>query len=333
VAITQTATVVVNPGTPANLNFVVQPASATSGASIAPAIQVEVRDALNNRVTTAANQVTLAILNNAGGGTLSGTVTNVSPVSGVATFGNASIDKAGTGYTLTATATGLTSATSSAFNITAGAAAKISISAGDGQSATVNTNVATAPAVLVTDANGNPVAGVPVTFAIGVGGGSFSGTNPATTNASGIATLTSWTLGTTAGANTLTATATGFSGGGNPVTFTATGTAGAATQLVFTTQPTNTANGQPISPTVVVTAEDAFGNTDHTYTGTVTMTIATDPNVVSTLSGTTAPAAVAGVATFTNLAVNTLVPGGIGFKLGASDGTLTATSNSFNITP
>ena len=44
------------------------------------------------------------------------------------------------------------------------------------------------------------------------------------TDASGIATVGSWTLGAAAGANTLTATSAGLTG--SPVTFTATGDAG-----------------------------------------------------------------------------------------------------------
>ncbi|MFD1808004.1 hypothetical protein ACFSHQ_07035 [Gemmobacter lanyuensis] len=46
--------------------------------------------------------MTLAIGTNAGSGTLSGTKT-VNAVNGVATFSGLSIDKAATGYTLTAT--------------------------------------------------------------------------------------------------------------------------------------------------------------------------------------------------------------------------------------
>ena len=89
--------------------------------------------------------------------------------------------------------------------ITAGAAANIALQTGDAQSATVNTSVATAPSVLVTDAHGNPVSGTTVTFAVASGGGSVTG-GGATTNASGIATVGSWTLGTTAGTGSLTAT-------------------------------------------------------------------------------------------------------------------------------
>lgn len=57
---------------------------------------------------------------------MSGT-TNVNAVSGTATFNALAIDKIGTGYTLTANATGLTGTNSSAFNITNGVPAKLTI--------------------------------------------------------------------------------------------------------------------------------------------------------------------------------------------------------------
>src|SRR5437762_8679678 len=60
---------------------------------------------------------TVALGANPGGGTLAGT-TSVNAVSGVATFSTLSINNAGNGYTLTASASGLTGATSASFNIT-----------------------------------------------------------------------------------------------------------------------------------------------------------------------------------------------------------------------
>src|SRR5205807_2092802 len=91
------------------------------------------------------------------------------------------------------------------------------------QSATAGTAVNTPPSVIVKDANGNPVAQVAVTFAVAPGNGTITGASQ-TTNASGAATVGSWTLSATAGANTLTARSGSLSG--SPVTFTATGTAG-----------------------------------------------------------------------------------------------------------
>ena len=76
------------------------------------------------------------------------------------------------------------------------------------------------PSVRVTDQNSEPMAGVTVKFEVTSGGGSVTGGSVAT-DASGIATVGSWTLGTSAGLNTLTASA----GALTPVVFTATGTA------------------------------------------------------------------------------------------------------------
>ena len=90
----------------------------------------------------------------------------------------------------------------------AGTPAIITKVAGDGQSAVAGSAVAVPPSVKVTDAASVPVAGQAVTFAVSSGGGSVTG-GSTTTNAAGIATVGSWTLGSTPGPNTLTASATG----------------------------------------------------------------------------------------------------------------------------
>jgi len=77
------------------------------------------------------------------------------------------------------------------------------------------TQVTELPSVLVSDASGHPLAGTPVTFTVTGGGGTVTG-GSATSDASGIATVGSWTLGTGAGANTLSA----VSGSLPPVKFT-----------------------------------------------------------------------------------------------------------------
>src|SRR5207247_6060771 len=80
-----------------------------------------------------------------------------------------------------------------------------------------------------------------------------------TTNGSGIATVGSWTLSTTAGTNTLTATSSGLTG--SPVTFTAEGTAGAAGRVAFTTAPSSGAqSGVALAQQPVLQLEDANGN-------------------------------------------------------------------------
>src|SRR5437763_850449 len=257
VAIAQQATVTVTSAAADTLAWLVPPSNVAAGAHITPALQVEVRDQFGNRVTAATAGITLAIGTNPSSGAL--TVTPRNAVSGVATFDDASIDKAGSGYTLVASSGGLHPATSAQFNVTAAAATSIAPSAGNNQAATVGTAVATPPAVIVRDQFNNPVAGVSVTFTPAVGSGSVSPTTPILTNASGVAALTSWTIGTTAGPNSLTATSAGLAG--SPVTFSATGTAGAATQIAL-----NAGNGQAATvgtavatpPSVIV--RDQFAN-------------------------------------------------------------------------
>src|SRR4029079_16706941 len=103
--------------------------------------------------TNSSASVTLAIGTNPASGTLSGTKT-VAAVNGVATFSDLSIDKAGTGYTLTAASTRLTGATSSTFNITPGSANKLAFSV-QPSSTTAGSAITPAVKVEVRDANGN----------------------------------------------------------------------------------------------------------------------------------------------------------------------------------
>jgi len=99
------------------LGFAVQPSSATAGNIITPAIQVIVRDSLGNPDTSFTTAITITIGVNPSGGALSGTA-SVAPVNGIAQFGDVSIDKAGTGYVLRASATGAVGASSNTFDIT-----------------------------------------------------------------------------------------------------------------------------------------------------------------------------------------------------------------------
>jgi hypothetical protein len=220
------------PGAAARIAIVTQPsATAQSGAPFARQPVVRLLDASGNPVAEAGVQVQAAI--KTGGGTLGGTTTVVSDTAGIATFTNLSITGTAGARTLEFTGTGLTAVTSQTIDITAGAATTLALNAGNNQSAAVGTAVPTAPSVKVTDASGNPVGGVSVTFAVASGGGSLGGSGSVSTNTSGVATSPTWTLGTAAGTNTLTATAAGLAG--SPVTFTATATPASASRLVITT--------------------------------------------------------------------------------------------------
>ncbi|HMA20986.1 MAG TPA: Ig-like domain-containing protein, partial [Gemmatimonadaceae bacterium] len=168
--------------------------------------------------------------------------------------------------TITATSEGKSG--TATLSVIAGPPSKMTIVAGNNQSVAAGAAVPIAPSVKVTDAGDNPIANVQVTFAVASGGGTVTG-GSATTNASGIATVGSWTLGTVAGPNTLTVTSPALSG--VSVTFQAAAGAGAAANLVAYTgnNQTGTAGGNiPSPPQVKVT--DANGNFVPAFTVTFT---------------------------------------------------------------
>ncbi|PYO16366.1 MAG: hypothetical protein DMD31_02785 [Gemmatimonadetes bacterium] len=108
----------ISPGAGSRLAFTVQPSNAQAGTAITPAVKVTAYDAAGNTATSFTGSITVAIGTNPSSATLSGNAP-VSAVNGVATFASLSIDKPGTGYTLAASASGLTGAPSNAFDITA----------------------------------------------------------------------------------------------------------------------------------------------------------------------------------------------------------------------
>jgi hypothetical protein len=97
------------------LLFTVQPSTTQTSTSISPAVQVTARDAYGNTATSFNGSMTMAIGQNPGGGTLSGTKT-VTAVNGVGTFSDLKIDRAGSGYTLRVSGAG-PGAESAQFNV------------------------------------------------------------------------------------------------------------------------------------------------------------------------------------------------------------------------
>ena len=130
-------------------------------------------------------------------------------------------------------------------------------SAGDNLHVTVGTAVTPAPSVTIKDADGKPIAGIAVTFALATGAGTLPVPN-ATTDASGVATVSSWVLGNTAGVYTLTASAANVPG--SPVTFSETAVAGPATTITkFGTDPVVPPAGSNVD-SITVKIADQFGN-------------------------------------------------------------------------
>jgi len=157
--------------------------------------------------------------------------------------------------TITATVGGVSGSTVVTV-VPASGPASVAAQSATTQSITVNQLVTAPPSVIVRDASNQPLASVPVTFAVTVGGGALTGASP-TTNASGIATVGSWRAGQTVGANSVTATVAALT----PVVFTATGTATAADAVVLISGNNQTAPAStPLALPLVVEVRDSFAN-------------------------------------------------------------------------
>lgn len=312
---------------PTRLVFVQQPTNEQAGAPITPAVTVRAVDDAGTTITDFTGNVTIAISANPGGGTLTGTTT-AAAVGGVATFSNLSINRSGIGYTLAASASGLTSATSTAFDIVPGPAspATTQITASPPSIPANGTSTSTIT-VELRDALGNPLTSGSALIALNATQGNLGAV---VNNGNGTYTAILRSVSSTVN---VTSTVTGTLGGqaiADNAIVTFTGVAPVATRLVFGQQPTNEQAGTTLSPAVTVRVVDAAGTTITSFTGNVSLAIGTNPGG-GTLAGTTTVAAVGGVATFSNLRIE---QAGAGYTLAASATGLTgATSAPFSITP
>src|SRR5881396_1605795 len=323
VAVAQTVTVTVTPGgVSASRSTVVAAPTSIAAGSGSSTITVTARDASGNPI----QGVTVTLAASPGAGNTLTQPVGTTNASGVAT---ATLSSTVAGLKTVSAMIGSVAITQTAtVTVTAGAAAAITSNSMNPQAATAGTEVGSPPSVIVRDASGNPVAGVAVTFAVEPGNGDVAGANQ-TTDASGIATVGSWTLSTTAGPNRLTARAAGSGISGNPVTFTATGTAGAATQLVLTTPPSSSAqSGVAFLQQPVVQLQDANGNPVSESETTVTAVVASGP-AGATLTNARATTVGSGAATFNGLAIT----GAVGdYALRFESGSLTpATSGTITL--
>ncbi len=214
--------------------------------------------------------------------------------------------------------------------------ARIEVAEGNRQEVVAGTAVPTLPAVRALSDDGRLVPGVVVTFVVTGGGGTLTGAE-ATSNADGIAAVTSWTLGREVALNVLNATAPGAT---ERTVFTARGLVGppgVVEKLLGDGQTFTAGLPVPVVPTVRVT--DQFGNvvadfqitfTAATGGGSVGAAIATtdangEANVESwTLGGAPGPntlAVTAGEATATF--EGTGVPGPVALAVAAGNGQTT----------
>ncbi|MDB4905524.1 MAG: Ig domain protein group 1 domain protein [Gemmatimonadetes bacterium] len=279
------------------------PPSAPSGVTLGT-FSVQLADQYGNTLSTGAPVVTLA----APGYTITGTNPQTG-ASGVATFSDIAL----TGPTGTAVL-GITSpgVTGVSANVLVGAggattmSAKAGVALNTGYFAGASVQAADLPAVVVRDAGGNVVSGFDVIFtltqggdSIRVGGALFTNGQPVhvTTDANGIAAINGWYINKVQGPSVVQAGGAGLAG--SPVTFTANGGPGPAAKLGIQAAPTSTSSGALLSPQPVMTITDQYGNVQ----GSGGFTVSVSASAGYTLGGTTTVSNVAGVATFTDLAV------------------------------
>jgi hypothetical protein len=202
------------PAQPNKLVFTTEPVNGVAGETLAQ-ITVSVEDQQGNVITsdnTSQIQLTLSVFTS----TLSGTVVQT-VVNGVATFGDLSIDKAGTGYTLIATSVNvgpppLQAAISTPFDIAAGAPAQLGFVQQPTDSL-AGEYLNPAVSVAVQDLGGNTVAtDTTTTVTVSITLCSTPITLEAETDSAGIATFPTLRLNTVATGDVLNATASGLAG-------------------------------------------------------------------------------------------------------------------------
>ncbi|MGH3372791.1 MAG: Ig-like domain-containing protein, partial [Nocardioidaceae bacterium] len=182
------------------------PAIAVSGVPLSPQPALRLEDVDGTPIAREGVIVTVQITS--GGGSLTGTTTATSDADGNVAFTDLAIRGSPGTRRLIFAADAFAPATTPPIALGVGAPSSIEGLAGDDQTATVGEPVPIDPSVVVRDADGNPLGGIPVTFTVTGGGGTVSDNTPVT-GSDGVATVGEWKLGTTAGENTLSTAVAG----------------------------------------------------------------------------------------------------------------------------
>ncbi len=312
--------IVVSPAAPSQLIFVQQPASATAGVAIDPAVTVEVEDAFGNVVTSDRSTVTLTV--SAGTFEDGSSTATAAASSGVATFNGLTIDVAGS-YSLAATDGTLTpSGASNVFAVSPATASQLVVHVQPSATAAAGQAFGIQPVIDEEDRFGNLETGddsTVVSASLSHGTGPLQGTLTATVSG-GVATFTNLAD------DTVETIALAFQSGkltpaaSNAITI----TPAPATKLVVTTPPPSAlVSGQAF--TIVVSAEDPYGHVDPTFHGDVTISVANDPGFTTTVQAQN------GVATFVGLVLDAFANGQA--IRAVATGLSSATTNALNVTP
>lgn len=315
--------------TATQLVITTQPGNGTGGSALSTQPVVEARDSTGTLDGAFNGLVTATITT--GTGNPSGTIVagaTATASGGIATFSGLAIDLAGTGYTLTFSATGLTDDVSTTFDVTVGPAAQLVITTqpGDGEGGTALT---TQPVLEIRDAGGNLTASTAqVTAAITGGTGTTGATIVAgsSTNAvGGVATFAGLAIDLAGTNYTLDFSSTGLP---DETSATFDVTVGPAVALAIAVQPGGGTQATPFPQQPEVRVVDAGGNVTND-TGTAITAALSGGTTGAILSGTNPVSTAAGEANFTDLEID--LPG-TGYILTFSGGGFPAVQSSpFNV--
>ncbi|WP_257449162.1 lamin tail domain-containing protein [Archangium lipolyticum] len=302
------------------LAFISAPPSGTAGAELG-VFDVAIQNADGETMTEATNTVTVAIGSGPAGASLKGTV-SAQAVKGVARFSGLVLEKAARGYTLTASAEGLTGATSPAFDVAPAALASLKLSP---VVSPVTSGSPLSLEVSAVDVFGNAVTGYTGTvhFSSDDGADVLPSDYTFTAADAGRHVFTNGIVLKRAG-GARKVTVADKDNAALTISLELDVVAGPPAKLVFTSQPPNSPVRTAFSVAVVLL--DAAGN--RTAAGTPLVSLALDKG--GTLAGAASVAPVDGVASFQNLST---ADDAAGYVLTASaPGLVSALSNPFTIT-
>jgi hypothetical protein len=287
---TTTAVDVASAGAATQLVVTTQPPSSLSAGS-SFGLTVTAEDSFGNVVTSFAGSVTVS---SPSGASLGGTLT-MTAINGVATFSGLTDDQAGSNVTLSATSTGLDAATTAPFTVSPLAATQLTVWGPDGASP----GSAFGTIVDAEDQFGNLVPSFSGNLTLALqsnsSGATLGGTLSATATG-GMAEFSGLTIDRAGSGYTLQAQSSGVSG--TSAAFDVT-----ADHLVVTSQPPSTASARG-GFGLTVSAENAAGQVDGSFAGSVTVSLLDLQGTGATLGGVLSVPAAGGTATFSGLTLN-----------------------------
>ena len=265
-----------------------------AGAAFSTQPQITLKDQFSGTILTDSSTVVTATVS--AGGSLVGTTTATS-IAGIVTFSNLGISGvAGTAYTVTYSAPGVTAVTQNV-TVTVGAATKLTVSR-NGAGAQTGVALTTQPRINILDSGGNLVSTHPNTSIRATVNLStcFVGAVDTATALNGIATFSGLSLTASSGTQCMiTYVATSLASAYETLTV----TSGPASNITRSTRPDFGYYGRAFGQQPIYIIQDSGGNTVTTDNTTV-LTISTPSNSGSTIFQESMTA-VNGIVTFTNL--------------------------------